>query len=207
MKYIALSFDDGPCPVSSHGGTRALLSILKDLEIKATFFVIGNNVKNNKEEAAIIFNEGHELANHSNDYFPIANLTTEEITLSLDSATNIIKEITGKAPVLFRAPYLEHSDNLSYVCKQNGFPLIDGSVHNDWPGDENSILNSVIKNPQDGDIIVLHENNTSHANTMNVLVQIAENLRKNDFEIVTVSRLAEIKGRVLNAGERYSNIN
>ncbi len=53
-KYIAISFDDGPCSASNYGGTTAMLAKLDELKVKATFFVIGQNVRANKSVAQAI---------------------------------------------------------------------------------------------------------------------------------------------------------
>ncbi|MDR0320251.1 MAG: polysaccharide deacetylase family protein [Treponema sp.] len=207
MKYIALTFDDGPCDVSENGGTAAMLSVLEKLNVKVTFFVIGQNVRDNNKATKAIFEAGHELANHSDGYAPLGNAQKNEISASLESANAAIKEITGKSPSLFRAPNLQYGSELFNVCKEKGMSLIGGSAHNDWAVDAESILKSVLNDPKDGDIIVLHENNTSKGNTMAVLPQIVGGLRERGFEILTVSRLAKLKGIVLEPGISYNSFN
>jgi len=202
-KYIAISFDDGPCDSSAYGGTAALLKTLEAVKVKATFFVIGGNVRNNKAAAKAIFDAGHELGNHSDGYGSLGSSSIENITSSLNSANLAIKEITGYNPRLFRAPNLNHGDNLSQVCEKLGMALIDGSVHNDWPGSSPAIKNSVLANTRDGTIILLHDNNTSQGNTMKDLPDIIAGLRANGFWIMTVSELALLRGKKLEAGERY----
>jgi peptidoglycan/xylan/chitin deacetylase (PgdA/CDA1 family) len=206
-KYIAISFDDGPCPASDSGGTAALLTKLEELKVKAAFFVIGSNIRNNKSAARAIFEAGHELGNHSDGYNSLGGTTAiDTITKSLNAASLAIKETTGKNPVLFRAPNLNHGNNLFKVCEEMGMALIDGSAHNDWPGNSEAIKNSVLSNPQDGGIIILHDNNTSQGNTMSVLPEIIGGLRQKGFWILTVSQLAAVKEKSLEAGERYSSI-
>jgi peptidoglycan/xylan/chitin deacetylase (PgdA/CDA1 family) len=206
-KYIALSFDDGPCPVSNSGGTAAILEKLDELKVKATFFVVGQNVRNNKTAAQTIFEAGHETGNHSNGYSSLGGTTAEAaVAKSLADASAAISDITGKDPVLFRAPNLDHGTALSRVCKENGMALIDGNAHNDWPGNPASIKNSVLSNPQDGGIIILHDNNTSQGNTLAVLPEIISGLREKGFWIMTVGELATVKEKILEPGTRYSSI-
>jgi len=206
-KYIAVSFDDGPCGPFDSGGTAALLAKLRELNVKATFFAVGRNIRSYRTAARAIFEAGHELANHSDDYEPLGGANEKDIEASIDSASRAILEITGKYPYFFRAPNLNHGEALSKICGERGMPLIDGSVHNDWPGSAAAILQSVLANPRDGDIIVLHENNTSEGNTMSVLPQIVAGLREKGFWILTVGQLAAVKEKPLNAGERYASIN
>jgi len=206
-KYIAISFDDGPCSTASSGGTEALLAKLDELKVKATFFVIGSNVRSYSSAAKAIYNAGHEIGNHSDGYGSLGSETSSAITANLNAASLAIKEITGKDPVLFRAPNLNHGGNLSHVCKKLGMPLIDGNVHNDWPGSAAAIRNSVLSNSQDGGIIILHDNNTSQGNTMSVLPEIIKGLRSKGFWILTVGQLVAVKGKKLEHGKRYGSIN
>ena len=203
LKYAALSIDDGPCDSSAYGGTAALLKTLETAKVKATFFVIGGNVRANRSAAKAIFEAGHELGNHSDGYGSLGSSSVNTITSSLNAASLAIKEITGNNPRLFRAPNLNHGDNLSQVCEKLGMALIDGSAHNDWPGSSPAIKNSVLANTQDGTIILLHDNNTSQGNTMRDLPAIIAELRAKGFWIMTISELAVVKGRTLEAGERY----
>ena len=208
-KYIAISFDDGPCGTSANGGTAALLAKLEELHVKATFFVIGQNVRNNRAAASAIYNGGHELGNHSDGYSSLGSASESAIAASIDAASQTIKEITGKYPALFRAPNLSHGADLSRVCLEKGMPLIDGNVHNDWDGTGHtpaSVRNSVLANPQDGGIIILHENNTSKGDTMAALPEIIGGLREKGFWILTVGQLAAVKGKTLEAGTRYGSI-
>jgi peptidoglycan/xylan/chitin deacetylase (PgdA/CDA1 family) len=206
VKYIALSFDDGPCAPSNSGGTAAMLDALEAAKVKATFFVIGGNVRGNLSTAQAIVDAGHELGNHSDGYDSLGSKTVEAITASLDAASQAIKGITGKDPALFRAPNLNHGSNLSQVCKDRGMALIDGITHNDWPGSSAAIKTSVLNNPQDGGIIILHDNNTSRGNTMAALPEIISGLREKGFWIMTVSELAIVKEKKLDAGTRYGAI-
>jgi len=205
-KYIAISFDDGPCGPFDSGGTAALLSKLEELSVKATFFMIGNNIRSYKTAARAVFEAGHEIANHSDGYASLGSAEVKNIEASIDAASQAILEITGKYPYFFRAPNLNHGIDLSKVCMDRGMPLIDGSAHNDWPGSAAAILQSVLNNPRDGDIIILHENNTSQGNTMSVLPQIVAGLRERGFWILSVGRLAAVKEKTLQTGERYSAI-
>jgi len=209
-KYIAISFDDGPCSASNNGGTTAILEKLDELKVKATFFVIGQNVRGNKAAAKAIFDGGHEIGNHSDGYNSLGNSPANDIAANLDTAGLAIKEITGKYPCLFRAPNLNHGKNLSQVCLERGMALIDGNTHNDWDGTGHtpeSIKNSVLANPQNGGIILLHDNNTSKGDTLSALPEIIAGLREKGFWITSVGRLAALKERALEAGKRYNSVN
>jgi peptidoglycan/xylan/chitin deacetylase (PgdA/CDA1 family) len=93
-KYIAISFDDGPCGTSANGGTAAMLAKLEELHVKATFFIIGQNARGNMAAASAIFNGGHELGNHSDGYSSLGNASESAIASSIDSVSAVIKQIT-----------------------------------------------------------------------------------------------------------------
>jgi peptidoglycan/xylan/chitin deacetylase (PgdA/CDA1 family) len=208
-KYIAITFDDGPCDPSANGGTAGMLAKLEELHVKATFFVIGENIRNNMDAASAIFNAGHELGNHSYGWIPLGNVDKESIITSLDDTSQAIREITGKYPSLFRAPNGDYGTNLLRVCLERGMPLIGGTPHNDWDGTGHtpaSIRNSILRHPRDGGIIALHENNTSKGDTMEALPEIIGGLREKGFWILTVGQLAVIKDKTLRAGTIYNSI-
>jgi peptidoglycan/xylan/chitin deacetylase (PgdA/CDA1 family) len=212
-KYIALSFDDGPCPPGNNGGTAAMLAKLDELKVKATFFVIGGNVRANKDAAKAVFNAGHELANHSDGYGSLGNEDEEDITASLTAASAAIKEITGKNPALFRAPNVNYGANLTKVCTELGLAIIGVNVwSNDWDSNVTTeqiitnVVNNAFLNSGDGGIINCHESNTSHGKTLAALPDIISGLRAKGFWIMTVGELAVIKGKTLQAGTRYDSI-
>src|SRR5260221_6346290 len=86
--YIAMTFDDGPSPET----TPRLLDILKQRNIKATFFMISQNAERNPEILKRLFADGHEIGNHSSTHPQLAKLPddrgTEEITRTHDAITN-----------------------------------------------------------------------------------------------------------------------
>lgn len=212
-KYIALSFDDGPCSTANNGGTEALLAKLDELKVKATFFVIGSNVRSNKDAAKAIYQAGHELANHSDGYSSLGGAAEADITGSLTAASEAIKDITGEAPVLFRAPNVNYGANLTKVCTELGLAIIGVSVwSSDWDSNvttekiitnvvDNSFLNS-----GDGGIINCHESNTSKGKTLAALPDMINGLREKGFWIMTVGELAVIKEKPLQAGVQYDSI-
>lgn len=104
-KEIILTFDDGPVP----GVTNKILDILADYEIKATFFVIGTNVKAHPELMQRIVDEGHIVGNHSMTHTPLKNLdpilwkdkVQSEV---LDAHAVILPYLINNKHFYFRAP-------------------------------------------------------------------------------------------------------
>jgi len=203
-KYIALTFDDGPC-----AQTGSVLSALKDKKVSATFFMIGQNIRGNRQQASAAFSDGHELASHSDGYNGLGGSTAQStIAASLTAAASEIEGITGKKPTLFRAPNVEYGANLSAVCAQQGLAIIGVSV---WSNDYQSglpsstITNNVLNAARDGGIINCHEPNTA-PNTPAAIPAMIDGLRQRGYWVCTVGDLAIIKGRTLKAGERYDDL-
>jgi peptidoglycan-N-acetylglucosamine deacetylase len=202
-KYIALSFDDGPGSV-----TQNLLNALEAKKVKATFFLIGQNVRNNKAAAKAIFDKDHELGNHSDGYNSLGSSPMETITDSLTASSAAIKEITGNDPVLFRAPNVNYGDNLTRVCTEMGVAIIGVSVwSNDWQGIETqaiiaNVVDNSFLNSGDGGIINCHE----LANTAAAVPGMIDGLRDKGFWIMTVGELAIVKEATLQPGRRYDSI-
>src|SRR5699024_7152077 len=100
-KYIALTFDDGPMPNS----TNRILETLNQYDAKATFFMLGNNVKANTDLAKKVADNGHEIANHSITHADLNKISTEQIRNEMINSKEIVTNITGETPTLFRPPY------------------------------------------------------------------------------------------------------
>ncbi|MHB9296644.1 polysaccharide deacetylase family protein [Pillotina sp. SPG140] len=200
-KIIALSFDDGPSPV-----TNQLLTVLKEQRITATFFLIGQNIRTNPTKAQAIFQAGHEIGNHSDGYASLGGDTDyETIRTSLQATSAAIATITGKNPQYFRAPNAHYGINLSQVCTEMGLPLVGASCwSNDWQNTvtTDQIISTILSDASDGGIINCHE----LQKTVEAAPRFIDELRKQGYEIVSVVQLAERKGTVLHAGQRYDSI-
>src|SRR5882724_2957395 len=99
--YIAMTFDDGP----SAKLTPKLLDLLAAHHIKATFFVIGENVVEHPEIVARAAHEGHEIGNHSWSHPYLAKMSDEGVRRELQRTEDAIKSATGARPTLLRPPY------------------------------------------------------------------------------------------------------
>jgi peptidoglycan/xylan/chitin deacetylase (PgdA/CDA1 family) len=202
VKYIAISFDDGPS-----GVTESLLGVLDTYKVKATFFLIGQNIRSNTGRAQAIFEAGHEIANHSDGYSGLGGSTTiTTIRPSLESASAAIKQITGEDPVFFRAPNVDYGANLTTVCTELGLAIIGVSCwSNDWQDTVTTqqLVQNVLNAASDGGIINCHE----LAKTVRGLPDMITGLRAAGYWITTVGQLAVIKDKTLEAGIQYDSLN
>jgi len=200
-KMIALTFDDGPTST-----TTQVLDILDKYNVKATFFLIGNQI--NDSTKSILqrqSNSGHELANHSYTHSDMKNMSWSAIQNEINQTNNLIKQYTGQTPKFFRPPYISVS-NTMYSAIDMAF--IQGSMHNDW---ENSVsasqrANSVLQSAKDGDIILLHDFYGNN-NTVQALPTIIEGLKNQGYQFVTLSQLFQYKGKNANVDYKiWSNV-
>jgi len=97
--YIAMTFDDGPSAIL----TPKLLDLLAARHIKATFFVVGQNVAEHPEIVARAAREGHEIANHSWSHPNLGKMSDENVRRQLQQTDDAIKNATGKRPKIGRA--------------------------------------------------------------------------------------------------------
>src|SRR2546430_4197491 len=99
--YIAITFDDGP----SETLTPKLLDLLAAHHIKATFFVIGENVAEHPEIVTRAAREGHEIGNHSWSHPNFGKMSDDSVRSQLRRTDDAIRGATGSRPTLMRPPY------------------------------------------------------------------------------------------------------
>lgn len=185
LPVVALTFDDGPHPVQ----TQALLDLFAREKIKVTFFEVGQNVAKYPELARAIHAAGHELANHSKTHPKLGEMTdVAAVRAELTETQTLIKDTTGVAPVVFRAPYISHGPALWTVLDELKLPSISGSFSaSDWDAKvtKDQIIETCSKAGA-GDIVILH---TWPEKTAEALPAIIANLRAKGLGFVTVSEL------------------
>lgn len=101
-KRIVLSFDDGPGPASA---LESILGTLRENDIKAEFYVLGDEVRQFPEAARMIVDQGHDIQNHSWSHPNLAQETEEEVRRELERTQDIIEEVSGVRPTKIRPPY------------------------------------------------------------------------------------------------------
>lgn len=187
--YLSLTFDDGPRKTQ----TLKTLSILKKYDIKATFFVVGENIEYQKDVLKEVYNQGHEIGNHMYAHENINKISKKEIKESIIKTNNLIKEVTGKAPSIIRPPYGIVNDDLKEICDELDMDIIlwtDDKDSKDWELiPESEIINNVTKKVSNGDIFLFHDGNEKYKNTLSAIDVIIPQLQKKGYKWVTVSTL------------------
>lgn len=192
-KLVALTFDDGP---DSHY-TPQILDILKEKNVRATFFVMGKQVEDSPEVMKRIVNEGHAIANHTWSHPNISRVTTAKLREEITSTQNIMEKTVGRKPDLFRPPFGVITKSDALVLQQMGFRTIMWTVDTlDWSGmSAEDILTIVHRDISPGGIILQH-NFQPHAptarlldGTVEALPKIIDDLRAKGYQFVTVQTL------------------
>lgn len=189
-QVIALTFDDGPDPVD----TPEILKLLEQYNAKATFFIIGKHAERYPNIVRQEVEAGHELANHTfNHPFFNSRSSLEAIKAEMEYTEQVITQITGQKPTLFRPPGGYYSDRLIDAAKAFQYQVVLWSWHQDtedWkrPG-VHKIVNKVLSNAKNGDIILFHDFVGGRSQTAAALKQILPELQARGFRFVTVSEL------------------
>lgn len=180
---IALTFD---CAWNADD-IESICSALDRYNAKATFFAVGDWAEKYPEAVKTLAAHGHELGNHSYNHAHYKKLSKADMLADMDKCDTILEKLTGKKPVLFRAPYGEYNDDVITACDGSGRNYIQWSVDGIDYGDANAedIYKRSTQKVENGDIILLH-NGTKH--TAEILPKILEQLTK-EHTLVTVSDL------------------
>ncbi len=192
-KYIALTFDDGP---SSY--TSQILEILEEKGVKATFFNLGSNAENYPDECKAIVDAGQELASHTMAHKNLLNIDRESLRSEIANAAAALEEASGVKTQMIRAPYGAFTDvewgRTGDLISCNVLWNIDTL---DWelPGAD-VITWRVLSKAYNGAIVLMHDGGGDRSQTVEALPDIIDGLLDDGYELVTVSELLELDGRV-----------
>ncbi|MEB3161546.1 MAG: chitin deacetylase family protein [Synechocystis sp.] len=184
-KLIALTIDDSP----HNGTTPVILNILREHEVKATFFVISNQILANENIIQTMVADGHELGNHMTEDKPSIKLSPEEFETNLLEAHAIISRFDETR--WFRPASGWYNSAMIKTAKKHGYQTALGSV---FPYDtliESTwfAINHILFNIRPGSIIVLHDGNSRGQNTAKTLAKILPILKTRGYTFVTLSEL------------------
>lgn len=186
-KQIALTFDDGPHPTL----TPRILNILAQYNIPATFFMVGQNVRNYPEAARAVIEAGHEVGNHTFSHPHISNLGEKAIFDEIGRCEDALEELCEYRPHLLRTPQGALTPSLEKCLKDDDYILILWSLDTrDWEHKSTAhLVKTVLENVQAGDIILMHDFIGHNSKTPEALEKIIPALLAEGYEFVTVSAL------------------
>src|SRR5712664_3592602 len=199
-KKIVLSFDDGPDPK----WTPKILDVLKQKNAPGVFFVIGNMANQRPDILKREYAEGHEIGNHTFTHPKFDDsITHTEIRWQLNLTERLIESTLGAKSILFRPPYgidhqpeyaeevaqLPYPQELGYLIVGQRIDPDDWSLKDGKPIPAKEIVDSVLRQANRGNIVLLHDGGGDRSQTLAALPLIIDALRAKGYQFVSVSDL------------------
>lgn len=165
-----------------------ILEVLKNNDVKITFFMVGEWIDKYPDEVKKIYEAGHEIGSHSNTHPHVNNLSSEKNLEEIKLSVSKIEKITGSQTKLYRTPYGEYNDTVIKTATENGYYPIQWDVDTlDYEGKTGDEMWGRIKGKIKNGSIILSHNGTKH--TAESLDMLIKNIKSKGFEIVKVSDL------------------
>lgn len=187
-KEVALTFD----AVWTDYNLENLLQILKEYEVKATFFCSGRWIEKYPEGFKRILEEGHEIGNSTYNHSHLTDIPKLNIMTEIKGGEEMIEKSSGKRSVLFRPPFGSYSADVLSVADGMGYDTILWDVDSkDWTEhDPDNIVKNVEKNVKKGSILLFHVDGPKTAEALPAVIKVLE---KEKLAIVPVTDLLGIK--------------
>ncbi len=173
---VALTFDDGPSPIY----TPQILAILKKYNIKATFFMVGNNAQKYPDVVKQVLADGHAIDNHTLSHQNLTKLNSDQLYKEVVTPQIIINNIINQKPVCLRYPYGASNSHVRDFIRSQGMvpvPMGFNSFDYDRPGSD-KIVSWVLKNTYSGQVFLFHDGFAKREQTVEALPQIIEGIQK-----------------------------
>jgi peptidoglycan/xylan/chitin deacetylase (PgdA/CDA1 family) len=186
-KVFALTFDDGPWPEY----TRQILQILKDNDVKATFFMVGQELSRRPEIGREVRDAGHAVGSHSWDH----PARPRDPVGQIQRTDAVIKKQLGFAPTIFRPPYGILLNGMARQARKEGQAVLIWSADcADWkrPGSDH-IARMIIGQASPGGIALMHDGGGNRSQTVAALPTIIRELRERGYRFVTIPELLKLR--------------
>lgn len=197
-KKVILTFDDGPDPVY----TPQILDILKKEKVPGSFFVVGLMVEQNIPILKQIFDEGYEIGNHTFFHPDLSKVSHIRVNFELNATRKLIECVTGRSTILFRPPFNADAEPQT---EEEVVPVLQSRKENyinvgntidprDWEKDitADSVFNRVVRQQDNGSIILLHDAGGDRSATVEALPRIIDFYKKKGYQFTTI---ADILGK------------
>lgn len=185
-KIVALTFDDAPSEYA-----KDVLKILQEKNVKATFYVIGENLKKYPEIGKEIVMAGHEIGNHSYSHHRFIFKSQTFIKEEIEHTNQLIRETGYPGLITFRPPNGKKIFGLPWYLHKNNIPTVMWDLEPDtyFPNDRDAIINYTVEKAKPGSIILMHPFCENCAIDRKALPIIIDRLRGNGFKFVKVSQI------------------
>lgn len=187
--YLAITFDDGPHPQN----TPRLLGILRERNIKATFFVVGTLVKEYPGIIRAILADGHEIGNHSLTHPIMTRLSDQRVRHEIEATATALQNAAGYRSRLYRPPGGATNARMKqWFYDEYGLSTILWSVDpNDWKRPGVSVVTQrLVNGAHPGAILLAHD---LHAPTVDAMPGTLDALLAKGYRFVTVSQLLNME--------------
>ncbi|MGI8457682.1 MAG: polysaccharide deacetylase family protein [Propionibacteriaceae bacterium] len=172
--YVALTYDDGPTPY-----TAATSDLLRRYGLHAAFFLTGEHVEKNPDAVRALVADGQMVGNHSVTHPHLLDLPLAAAKREITDNADLIEAVTGARPTLFRPPYGETNDTIAAFALSQDQPETLWTLDtNDWTGKTAYEVDDAIKGAEDGDIILMHDDEDTDIRTVPL---IAATLRQHNL--------------------------
>ncbi|WP_226085581.1 polysaccharide deacetylase family protein [Mesobacillus sp. S13] len=187
-KVVAITFDDGPTQ-----NVERILPILEKYNAKATFFLIGNEIKKNPEQARKIADAGHQIGNHTYSHQRMVLKSPSFIEKEIDRTNELIKQTGFEGEIDFRPPNGKKLFGLPYYLNQQNIDTVT------WNLEPDSFYNSSaekIKYVKDhvkpGSIVLLHPMYDKTGEELKTIEGVLKILSQEGYKFLTVNELQEM---------------
>jgi peptidoglycan/xylan/chitin deacetylase (PgdA/CDA1 family) len=181
---VALTFDDGPDPVD----TPRLLDLLREKNVKATFFVVGQRAEQHPEIVRRAWEEGHLIANHTWSHRPLfCFLSPRRLRYEIEGSSECIERICGIRTRYFRSPVGLRHPLLRFVLQNAGLEYISWRVrsHDTIIRNSRVLARRILSKVTSRDIILMHDHRPKGAQVMlEALPGVIDELKQRGFEFV-----------------------
>ena len=179
-KCVALTFDDGPGRY-----TERLLNQLKEANVPATFYLLGQNAPIYPKTVQRMVREGHQLGNHTLSHKSLTTLSKTQVSHEVQDSAKKIKKVAGTAPDTMRPPYGARNKD---VDSRIDVPLVLWDVDTlDWQHrDPKKTVKIAMNEVSDGSIILMHD---IHESSVKAVPNLIKKLKKKGYKLVTVNEL------------------
>lgn len=187
-KIVALTFDDGP----DAENTPALLALLAERKIRATFFCIGSRVARQPELARRMAAEGHELENHTFSHSPATNLFAERrLREELSRTQAEIQQVTSRAPIFFRPPVGLTNPRIFRGASELGLQVVGYTARGLDRGADapERIAGRLLRKLRPGAIFLLHDAGVPRDRLVFVVALLLDKLEAEGYQCVRLDQL------------------
>lgn len=189
-KVVALTFDDGP----SVPYTEQILEILDKHKIKATFYVLGVNVKTYPYIIQKIIQNGHELGNHSMYHDHLKKKSVQQIEADIKQVDQLIRKQGYTGNITFRSPFGQVSNNIQQaVTNLDKKNVLFSYLSEDWEGPPAKVIHDrIMKRIRPGFIITLHDGGKRRQSTVEATEMLINSLKSQGYQFVLIQDLLKM---------------